>query len=52
MFLFLIMFTYQKIIRNNWITEKCQELKFTNFGQVFTAKWSDIKLAVFNCLAI
>ena len=32
-----------KNIRNNWITEATQELKFSVNGETYTAKWSDIK---------
>lgn len=32
-----------KSIRNNWLTEKCQELFFTYKGVSRTAKWSDLK---------
>ena len=32
-----------KSIRNNWITEKTQELQFTYEGKTYLAKWSDIK---------
>ena len=32
-----------KSVRNNWITEKTQELAFTQSGEVRIAKWSDLK---------
>ena len=32
-----------KSIRNNWITEKTQELLYTKSGKQRTAKWSDLK---------
>lgn len=32
----------QKCVRNNWITEKTQELEFTFEGRTEVAKWSDI----------
>ena len=32
-----------KCIRNNWITEKTQELSFKISDHTYTAKWSDIK---------
>lgn len=34
----------QKCIRNNWITEKNQELEYSFDGKTQVAKWSDIKL--------
>ena len=36
-----------KCIRNNWITEKTQELEFVYEGEMKTAKWSDTK-ALYN----
>ena len=36
-----------KCIRNNWITEKTQELEFVYEGEMKRAKWSDIK-ALYN----
>ena len=36
-----------KCIRNNWITEKTQELEFVYEGEMKTAKWSDIE-ALYN----
>lgn len=32
-----------KSLRNNWITEKMQELKFSDNGSIKLAKWNDLK---------
>lgn len=38
-----------KNIRNNWITEKIQELEYVLEGGKKVAKWSDIKAVQIGC---